>query len=399
MPKTYTYLPLSISTIFAELVSEVSTNLSDDTSVSVPQVSFKCETWIELIKRLEAEDNSTTHRSTKYPLVALIRNFDEKYTSENQNMEVSLTIVIVTQSTPTKLSEDRDADSYVPVLRPIYAELMEVIKDSTYIDGYYNRYPSHTKSESYQLGTETPQGNSKHLLPDCVDAIIIEDLKLSVIPDKCRNIVVGSAVATVYVNNVSELRLANDSLAFNYFTVELLSAQYIDTLSVGYAASPLYYLLTTHDGQRVELLVGDTVTISSFTAEHTGLYSGYIECDDGVTVSRLTFYYKRLNSKIRLIGNQTKFLLTNFTTSGFEYDNYPFTVVTRHQALPSGVQKQTISTEGNDYLTLYYDPSVQDTTEKSTTIAVPILAGYRVVAATVMAENTIFESISYFKQV
>ncbi|MDN4646658.1 hypothetical protein, partial [Arthrobacter sp. PsM3] len=66
--------------------------------------------------------------------------------------------------------------------------------------GYYQGYPPHTKTESFQLGSDSANGNTKYLLPDCVDAIIVSDLQLKMFPDRCANTVAGSTTTVTYLN-------------------------------------------------------------------------------------------------------------------------------------------------------------------------------------------------------
>ena len=401
MGATYTYLPRSLRDIFSELVGDVSDNLASEATLDIDQVSFKCETWIELIKRLEAEDVSTTHRATKYPLVALIRNYDEKYRADSSLADVSLTLVIVTPSEPTKLSEDRETDNYVPILRPIYAELMEVIKDSSYFRGYYMKYPTHTRIESFHLGTDSAQGNKAYLLPDCVDGIIIDGLELSLSEQSCSATVIGPDTEVVYLNNVSELNITTTQ---GSFTVTLVSAGYTDTLAVGFGASPTYTIYTHHTAASRSITVGQAIAYGDITTEMTGEYYGYISCDDGFRESKLYFMYYLSGdavTKVRNVTSQSKFVLSDFTITGEQYDDYPFDVTTRHQTNPGALLSfQNLAFDGGNAITEWsYAPLTRDTTSVRTTVSEPLNAGYRDVTNDVSVSAQNFTNISYYKQV
>lgn len=398
MAATYDFLPLSVRDIFAELVAIVSDNLSTEDDLDIAQVSFKCETWIELIKRIEAEDNSATHRATKYPLIALIRNFDEKYRDDSDRYEVSLTLVIVTPSDPTALSEDREADNYVPILRPIYTELMEQIKEDNRFYGYYYHYPPHTKTESFQLGTDSPQGNKAYLLPDCVDGIIISDLVLQVYPDRCSNTVTGPTISTVYVNNVSEL---SGSATITDLTITFVSATYTDTLTVGYGASPQYMIHCDTADTDTPIVVEGTKVISSVGIAD-GWYKGYIYCDDGVTESRLYFYYRVYGARFITYSQQSKMLLTNFTLTGTYYTDYPFDVITRFKSFPGAdIARQTLSIDGgNEQWSETYQPLVNDSGSDTNKLYEALTTTYRDVTdeVTIGSGDAYLNNISYFKQ-
>ena len=397
MAATYQFLPLSLRDIFSELVTIVSDNLSSEATLDVDQVSFKCETWIELIKRVGAEDNSETHRATKYPLVALIRNFDEKYDGDSEYSEVSLTIVIVTLSDPNALSEDREADNYVPILRPIYAELMEQIKEDSRFFGYYRHYAPHTKTESFQLGTDSPQGNKAYLLPDCVDAIIISDLQLKVRPDMCSNTVTGATTAVTYLNNVSEL---NITTTLDSFTVVFTSAQYTDTLDIA-PQSPVYTIVTPHDGGSQSASVSGSYVFGDFSPDQEGVHAGYIQCNDGLTISKLYFFYRILGERVRGCSELSKFVLQNFTTAGTQYTDYPFDVASRWKTTPSSlIRSQSISIDGGNEMWLeLYQPITKDTGADTTTISESLASGVRDVVNTIIFDtDTTLENISYYKQ-
>ena len=128
MAATYTIQPLSIPAIFEALVSEVSTNLA---SATIPQVSFRHGTWLDILKELTVDSNSPTEavKNGKYPLVCLIHQFDEK-PFDSISETTNLTLIIVTSSTIDATTDARYTDNFIPILYPIYAELKQVVADS-----------------------------------------------------------------------------------------------------------------------------------------------------------------------------------------------------------------------------------------------------------------------------
>ena len=294
MAATYTSLPVSIPSLMKAIVSEVEVNLTSDATLDIPRVSFKCETWIKLMERLSKESQLAQFDQEKYPLVALLRNFDEKYKANTDLVEVSLTLVIVTPSTPTKESEDREVDNYTPILYPIYAELMSVLAESPYFLGYGISI-EHTKTDNMHLGVDGTQGNTKYLLPDCVDGIIISGLKLGVIPSRCVGFNYGPPVQLTYLNNVAELSIS----ATNYVIgVTLNNAQYIN----GVVPAPSYYLYypissQANMGNKKIEVDGDPVLFQTLGLED-GSYYGYVIGEDGTTRSSLyfAFYVKSGNA-------------------------------------------------------------------------------------------------------
>lgn len=394
MAKTYDTLPLSVPEVFRELVGDVSDNLSTESTLNIDSVSYKCETWIELVSRLQSE--STDQTITKYPLVALIRNFDEKFNASDSTSELSLTLVIVTPSDVNKISEHRETDNYVPILRPIYAELMSVISYSGYFADYSEYWPEHEKVETFRLGSDSPYGNKAYLLPDHVDGIVVSNLKLRLLMDRCygRN-VQGPVTSLRYLNNVSELLISE---GMSKFDLTLVSAQYTDTMNVGSEFS--YYAVTEHDNQELEINVGDTLTYSGLQHYNDGYYKGYIKGDDGITVSKLYFYYIILGGKLRGCSKISKFVLQNFITDGGSYTDYPFDVVTRHTSLTKLYMTQELFVDGGNSQWLEtYQPAVSDTGTDTNTITQPLSTSYRdVVDAVLIDQALLLENISYYKQ-
>jgi hypothetical protein len=393
MAATYTQLPISVRDVFSAIVGEVSDNLSTESTLDIDSVSFYCETWLELIQRLEKEGRADM---TRYPFIALIRNFDLTYDGNKRYPSTSLTFVIVTPSTKDKYSEDRESENYVPILRPIYAEFMAVLKDSGYLLGYSNDYLKHTYTESLHLGTESEQGNNKYMLPEVVDGIIITDMDVTLIPETCLAVTAYPSTTLRYLNNVSELNITAD---MDSFTITFTSAQYTDTLNVGYGATPLYEIYTSHDDATHGISVSDSVEFGSFAGDLSGMYYGYIQCDDGVTVSKLYFSYLILSTNVRGYTQKSKFVLDNFNTIGDQYTNYPFDVTVRQTAFSNWISYLNISIDGgNEMWNKYYSPVVANMTEETVTITQALAAGYRDVTNTIRANNDSHENISYYKQ-
>lgn len=393
MAATYTSLPVSIPSLMKAIVSEVEVNLTSDATLDIPRVSFKCETWIKLMERLSKESQVRSFDDVKYPLVALLRNFDEKYKANTDLVEVSLTLVIVTPSTPTKESEDREVDNYTPILYPIYAELMSVLAESPYFLGYGISI-EHTKTDNMHLGVDGTQGNTKYLLPDCVDGIIISGLKLGVIPSRCVGFNYGPSVQLTYLNNISDLDIYSNG---DIITVTLSGAQYINT---GFGSTPLYYLnVPTSSGyaQDYAIDIGEDITfpIEGLTDNY---YIAYVWCDDGLTVSTLYFTFYVKNNQVVRYTRSVKYELTNFIVTGEEYTDYPFDVVHRFTySSPDIIEVIVLSEGGNVQYVNQFVPFVQDTTEITTTILIekPPVPAEVIYAVTV--DGQYLESESFYK--
>lgn len=177
MAQTYTISPVSIPSIFEAIVSEVSTNLA---SATIPQVSFRHGTWVDILDELTIDSNSPDDdvKNNKYPLVCLIHQFDEN-PFDSQSEDAEFTLIIVTRSTATMRTDERYTANFIPILYPIYAELKQVIFDSMYFLGY-NQAFSHTKRDLTHAGQESANGNTAYKLPDVLDGLLMSNIKLKV---------------------------------------------------------------------------------------------------------------------------------------------------------------------------------------------------------------------------
>lgn len=399
MPATFEHLPVNIATVFKSIVAKVSENLADDTTWDIPFVSCKVETWIELCNRLKADGESPESRVTRYPLVALIRNYDEVVRSDDPFVTTSLNIVIVTQSDATWLSEKREQINYFPILYPIYAELMSVIASSEYFVSYYNPYPSHTKGDNLHLGRDGTNGNTAYLLPDCVDAIMVTNLQLRLDIEKCLKASPGPTVQVAYLNNVQTCICFNNSTSISVLFSE---HEYIDLNSIGNPIYQLYFSHRSGDAPVIEINPLDNYSMP-FTDNETGDYYGYISCDDGVTISKLYFFYSCSNGIVTKVTNLNKFKLQDFVLTGFDNPIYPLDVLAHTVCSKSIISSREIVADGGNIIwSQVFDTKTNDTTEITQTQSFTRNSSIRDIGCTVVIDSSYnqtiqLESISYYQ--
>lgn len=394
--KTYDYLQYNISELFRSLVATVSDNLSTEPSLNISGVYFKSETWVELCKRLSADDQSELHKNTKYPLVALIGNDEYDIKDDSQYPEVSLTLIIVTQSEATRLSEDRIAINYKPILYPIYTELMEVIAESAFFQGPYNPYPSHKWIENYNLGESSASGNRSIKLPDVCDGIIVTNLKLRLNRKRIAGFNYGLAKTLVYLNNVSGIAC---QVTGNKISVTLNAAQYVDTLSVGHPSYSVYF---SHYGDS-ETPISIGGTRQSIGAELDGEYYGYVKCDDGVTVSRLYFHYSVYSGVITKHLESNIFILSSFAATSVLSPNVNFEIETEAISSKANIMSREYTMDGgNVFFSEPFAPAIQSTSDLVSIHNQLITPGYQDIGYNILVDgpantSTQLESISYYK--
>ena len=134
---------------------------------------------LEIFNILSEKTQSETFKYSKYPLIALYLDFEEKhrYTTEISGINIA----ILTETKPEFSSANRYDQTFTPILQPIYDLFMAVLKKSQYVQ---SKDFEHTKIDRLYYGKKDVYGNSGNIGNDALDAIIITDLKLK-LTQKC----------------------------------------------------------------------------------------------------------------------------------------------------------------------------------------------------------------------
>ncbi len=218
MARTYDIEPILTPNIFRDIVATVSTNLSTDNDLDIPQVSFKQGSWLKIQQQLTEEAKSQDHKNVRFPMVALIHRYTEGYTL-NDN-EFTGDLIIFALRPPTDTVGKSYSGNFPNVLNPIYAELRQVICDSSYFLGY-NHAMKFPKMDIVDAGESAKYGNVRYEIPEHTDAIVIKDLTLRLHKQACSAFNVCQ-----HSYEVSEL---------NYIARVDISGLNTNTLVVGFA--------------------------------------------------------------------------------------------------------------------------------------------------------------------
>lgn len=386
MAHTYDKLPIAVPTVFRSLVTAVSNNLSGELGTDV---QFIHGTWLHIRERLTAMDSSKYVKNEKYPLVALIHDFQEKVTAGAKYMDIDVTLLICTTTTGDMYSEDRYTNNYLPILYPIYAELMEQIKRSKSFVGYMKSAPEHTKVDDLHMGTDSEDGNGGYKLPDKLDGIWIKNLSLTINTETCTGMttVMLPSVAFSYYNIITDVELSIDGQDL------VLSAEAVNYSDGVLTPVPIYevYWGDTSD----ESLTLSTDTPHDVSGLADGNYTGYVQCNDGITTATLSFTY-----------TVTSGYITDYTTSN-EFNKgtlsqsigAPFTVVTRYRHYSDKLTAFALI-ETTTLTSIYSDTftaPLADSTELTKTNLVGISATMRSVKQELTVNGLALNSNFYYK--
>lgn len=148
---------------------------------TIAALSYHKGSFDELIEDLSQKDGSREERYKKYPLIYLVRDFEEVRGREaGIYCSVSLRVIIVHQTEQTYKITDRETKVFRPVLYPIYNEFMRQLSLSPMINQSGVENLRHIKIDRAYWGKNQQQGSNKTALNDFVDAIEIRNLELKI---------------------------------------------------------------------------------------------------------------------------------------------------------------------------------------------------------------------------
>lgn len=119
----------------------------------------------------------------KYPIVCLRSPIDE--TRESKKRSASLDVVILVNTLKNYTNEQRESESFVKVLRPIYELFMEGLGKHRMVNAPYSGLLPHVYTENYRYGRLGLQGGDDMKFKDFVDAIEIKNLSITIKDLKC----------------------------------------------------------------------------------------------------------------------------------------------------------------------------------------------------------------------
>ena len=134
---------------------------------------------LEIVENLKAMSADPAQAAGKYPLVALFAD----YTQKKGNIgyaEVTLHLIIATLTDVNYTASDRAANTFKPILYPIYDALMEQIARSGYYMGAQPGKITHNKTDRFFFGRNGLYDEDGNVFNDAIDVIDVENLELKV---------------------------------------------------------------------------------------------------------------------------------------------------------------------------------------------------------------------------
>jgi len=163
-------------------------------------LDFTGETWTALApyylyghpkdisKVLNEKTESQEYKYKKYPLIALLQDFEENHSSgfDLEYIVPNLRIIILDYTNQTYDSSQRYDNTFRPILYPIYLRLLKGIAYSPDIRAAYLEDINHSKYDRLYWGVEGIQGNEQLIFDDMLDGIDININNLEILSsDNC----------------------------------------------------------------------------------------------------------------------------------------------------------------------------------------------------------------------
>lgn len=194
------FTPLPINESIGACVDSVSdkllTQLQEEDS-NIQALSFMYGHPLELISLLKKKSEDPSARYSKFPCVMLFADVNQQQSSvKGLPYDVSLNMVIaMSNSKPDMEASQRISTKFVPILRPIYQQLIEEIFRSGFFHLQNTNLISGYSIERLFWGRESLGGNDANKLNDYIDAIEIRGMKLT---PTMKNVIYVSSVQKVW---------------------------------------------------------------------------------------------------------------------------------------------------------------------------------------------------------
>jgi hypothetical protein len=181
--------PVFLHRDFEAIVQKVSDNLIDqlqEFDSTITAVHYLYGHPLEIINTIGQYDQGKTTQYDKYPVVAFFLDSEIDRNDPTIYGEQTVNLAIIRDcfdAAGNEVAKERDTNNFIPVLMPIYIELMEQIKLSGLNSGY--GIPLHRMTSRYYWGRNGLFKNDANIFNDRVDAIEINDLRIKIDLNYC----------------------------------------------------------------------------------------------------------------------------------------------------------------------------------------------------------------------
>ena len=163
----------------ASIVSDTEISISSDTNLTpntkannpgtlTPVINFHHGHIMELSQTFQEWTRKGSVKREQFPAVCLIAPYTERRGLPGYECEVKSRVVILTDSRPEYKADDRDTNTFEPILIPLYEKLLQKMKDSHQIA---DLSPEHDFVRRYYWAKSGAYGNTAPIFNDFIDGI------------------------------------------------------------------------------------------------------------------------------------------------------------------------------------------------------------------------------------
>lgn len=135
---------------------------------------------------LDAYGKASETTGYKFPLVALFCPIRETRNDPGYYSKAKVNLIIACSSRKDWTNDTRNVTSFKRILRPIYRNLIKVLKESMLFDWGYDELVKHDYSENYSYGRYGAYTESKEEVSEPIDAIDLRSLEIKINNPICK---------------------------------------------------------------------------------------------------------------------------------------------------------------------------------------------------------------------
>ncbi len=185
--------PIYLHHEFEHIVNEVSKNLTlqlQSKNKFITGVHYMYGHMLEIVNQVQLLSSGSKATFDKYPLVAFLLDSKVTRRDKTQYGQQNVHIVIINQckdATGNETAKQRDENNFVPILTPIYMELIKQIslRGDMFLGMQGESSVIHDMTNRYYWGKSELFANTKNIFNDRVDAIEIENMQLTINLNYC----------------------------------------------------------------------------------------------------------------------------------------------------------------------------------------------------------------------
>jgi hypothetical protein len=277
---TYSYIPDSLGPIIEGIVADCSEALLSEIGFAI---NYKADSFLRIMSELQQEVLTTPIR---YPIFALIQPYKAKL-GDFTHQEIICDLIICALTKAEYSWQEREDETFTPILLPIYAEFMERLKFSSSIS-YDGRNPEHNVVKLYHMG-DTQANKNGYIVPDTVDCVLIEGLKFNLERDTltCTPTPCEPVHELSFLEYISSYSVSGNGTSD--LVVGISGTVFISLLPGG----PVEYTINYGLGAADEVIEVLTPLTFSFNGVANGTYIGIIKSSYG---SQVEFEYTVTNN-------------------------------------------------------------------------------------------------------